>query len=165
VVGIALGLILSADFVGYHIPPVRLFLYVFGTFILIIGILLPFRKNREWRREIKKQIIETRLNEGEEILKVLAGGRRLSKFEGSIGKWCLTNQRLIYEGSIPRMFSSKPDNLIFSMENFEGAEIIKRNMFDKYLEVRFATETTKETIHIMTKKIEEIKEALQKSKS
>jgi hypothetical protein len=166
VLSIGFGLILSAEFFfGPRLPPAKLFLYVLGISVEIIGIWLYFRKNREWKREIKKQIIETKLNEGEEILKVFAGGRRITKFKGSIGKWCLTNQRLIYEGSPPTISDSEPETLIFSMENFEGAEIIKRSMFDKYLEVRFVTETNEETVQIWVKKLEELKELLQKSKS
>ncbi|UCE95613.1 MAG: hypothetical protein JSV51_07815 [Candidatus Bathyarchaeota archaeon] len=77
----------------------------------------------------------------------------------------LTNKRMIYEGSKPGPFSSTPDVLSFSLKNFTDAEIVSAGMLDKYLEVRFDTKTSRETVHIVGRKLEKIKEALQEYKT
>jgi len=158
---IGFGLTFSANIFGYRLASVQTGLSIFGVVLMLIGLVLSIYNTVAYKRELGEPTIETDLIEGEKILKVFPGGRRITRFSASVGKWCITNQRLIYEGSKPGALGSEPDAMIFKLENLVSADIIKAGVLDKYLEAKFASKISDETVHIIGKKLEEIKEAMQ----
>lgn len=141
---------------------------ILGISFTAAGLIFGFYDTLTYRKELKKPTIKT--EPSEKIVHVSAGFRPIKNERPSQGIWYITDRRLIYEGSKPRLLGSEPESLSFLLDNLTNVEIIKLGMFRKCLEATFMAESVigeevPKKVQIICKNLETFRDKLQELKS
>jgi hypothetical protein len=141
---------------------------VVGVTLMGIGLVLVVYNSIAYEWEVRGSKIETELEPGEQIKQVFRGGY-MSFYSTPMGKWCITNKRLIFEGVKPGgLFMPKSDRDVttFPLKTLVRAEIVEKGRFDKFLEVTFKRAQNKTTtVKIVCEKLQEFKDMLEKTQA
>lgn len=162
--GIGAGIFFGSNLFGYRYP-VQLVVSAIGVLLMVVGLILGIHNTIAFRQELTLPTMETVLEKGEELVRFFPGGHRISKFSGSMGKWYVTNRRLIYEGEKPGAFGSDQDILIFPLKKLVDVKIVEAGRFDKFIEADFKNEGTGKKVQILCRKREDFMNALEKAVS
>lgn len=176
--GIGVGLI-----VGSFSFPTPAFFYelLLGTVCIGLGFGWLALSSVTFRRYVEKIEMATELQSGEQVLKAFSGGLRYSKSSRSLGKWWITDRRLIFEAvgtfdrSEPGEFqpesesvSAKVRGLTFRLGDLEKVEIVQDGFLDTFIEATFAAKTSKGTVEncigICGKELENIQQIIREAK-
>jgi hypothetical protein len=167
--GIGFGLIVATMVIPQEsrFAEAQLAMLVAGTGAVVVGFGLSIYNSLVFRRELKQPTIETKLESDENIIKIFPGGHRNARSSPCVGKWCLTNQRLIFEGSKPAAFDAKKERLSLPLESLISSEIVQAGRFGKYLEAtfkkRFPDKDMYDKVQIASQNLESIKSMLEEA--
>jgi len=157
--GIGMGIFLGSNM--YPPYPVIVVMRSVRVLFMGAGLILQIYNTIAYRREMKSPTIQTTLQKGEKIIKHFPGGHRSSKFSGSMGKWYITNSRLIYEGEKTGVFGSDQDIIIFQLRDLVDVKIVKAGRLDKFVEATFQKEEATKKVQILCRKRELFIDTLQ----
>lgn len=177
--GVGVGVVASSYFF-----PAPFFLYelLAGITCIVLGFAWLAFDSVTFRRQVEKASMATQLEPGEQVLRAFSGGLRYSKSSRSLGKWWITDRRLIFEGvgtfdrSEPGEFqpesesvSAKVRALTFPLSDLDKAEIVQDGFLDVFIEATFATKTSRGTVEsyigIFGRRLEDILEIIREAAS
>jgi parallel beta-helix repeat protein len=150
-------------------------------FWIIIGIVIGtvLTVNR-----IRPKPLRTHLENGEFVIREFHGGRGIANEEKkglfrqgtiSLGRWYVTNRRLIYEGKIeypevkraiifPLWTKKEPDIHSYTLNEMKNIEITDKGIWHgKYVEATFKSDKENRHVQILTRKKEEFVKAVQQA--
>jgi len=157
--------------------PVSVYELLVGIVLLALGSVWLAILSVTFRRHVANIKMATELEQGEQVLGSFPGGLRYSKSSRSLGKWWVTDRRLIFEGvgtfdrSEPGEFqpeleavSAKVRASTFPLRNLDKLEIVQDGFLDTFIEATFTVKgsqgTVESLIGIVGKGLEEIREAI-----
>jgi hypothetical protein len=174
--GVGFGILVGAGamFADARLASVQLGMSVVAILFMAAGTGLGIYNSVSYRKEVKRPTIETELQPGEQIVRVFPGGHRITRYSDftgerrtiersvdfALGKWCITDQRLIFEGSKPGGLRPESDTVSVPIKDIVNLEIVKAGALGKFLE---ATLTSSEKVQITGRKLEEFRDILQQS--